>query len=626
MKRNRNIHRGLAALAIATLLALSPALLSAQEDDLSRAQEEDQRGMLLPQEQQQGAVFGERLEVNVVNVFVTVTDKDGNPMLGLPKEAFEIYEDGNPVEISNYYEVRSERWDKPVQQQLEERPPSGIPAPVPEIRPEEQRHVVVFIDNLHMEQRNRAEVFKGLRSFVAENIRTDDQVMLVSFYNQLEIAQGFTNSPGDIVAAIDKLEKVPAEGTRTENSRMQLIRDLEAIDLAPAQTAGPTGLSVAGMSSGAKVASSERRMYMAIDNLARETHNRGVRTISALRYMMSSMAGLPGRKMMIYVSDGLQIRPEEALFHAHYNRFQNAAEVYGFAIAVESPTTAVLRYDLTRDYQRLLEHAQANQVIFSAIDSAGRRRYTQGADRNIRDSDSYAIAEYSAAWDQRLDTLHEDNLHSPLQMVARGTGGAVMMGGRAYDDYFRSLKNNFDNYYSLGFMAPHAKEGNAHKIEVKVKADGARVYFQSAYLDKTWNDFLADRTVSDLVLGVGQNPLDIVVATDEPTPKDKKYLLPVAIFVPIRNLTLVPQGKEEVGNASIVLTVKDRNGNTTPPYTAPLAVRVPQDQVEAWSGRMAEAQINLLVDAGQQKIAVGVRDEVTGTMSTATTEVIVGHS
>ena len=44
--------------------------------------------------------------MRVVNVDVFVRDKDGNPVTGLTKDDFELYEDGKPIAITNFYEYK----------------------------------------------------------------------------------------------------------------------------------------------------------------------------------------------------------------------------------------------------------------------------------------------------------------------------------------------------------------------------------------------------------------------------------------------------------------------------------------------------------------------------------------
>src|SRR5258708_35235328 len=42
------------------------------------------------------------VDVNVVNVDVTVTDHRGKPVMNLTKNDFEIFEDGKPMTVSNF--------------------------------------------------------------------------------------------------------------------------------------------------------------------------------------------------------------------------------------------------------------------------------------------------------------------------------------------------------------------------------------------------------------------------------------------------------------------------------------------------------------------------------------------
>jgi hypothetical protein len=53
----------------------------------------------------QPALFVEQVDVNVVNVEVFVTDRQGNRVTGLGRDDFELFEDGEPVEITNVYAI-----------------------------------------------------------------------------------------------------------------------------------------------------------------------------------------------------------------------------------------------------------------------------------------------------------------------------------------------------------------------------------------------------------------------------------------------------------------------------------------------------------------------------------------
>src|SRR6266852_1703677 len=48
----------------------------------------------------------ETIEVRVTNVDVVVTDRQGNPVSGLTKDDFQLFENRKPQTITNFYEVR----------------------------------------------------------------------------------------------------------------------------------------------------------------------------------------------------------------------------------------------------------------------------------------------------------------------------------------------------------------------------------------------------------------------------------------------------------------------------------------------------------------------------------------
>src|SRR5713226_1979493 len=49
----------------------------------------------------------ERVNVSVINVDATVFDRSGKPVTNLTKDDFEIFEDGKPQKIANFYVIES---------------------------------------------------------------------------------------------------------------------------------------------------------------------------------------------------------------------------------------------------------------------------------------------------------------------------------------------------------------------------------------------------------------------------------------------------------------------------------------------------------------------------------------
>ena len=158
--------------------------------------------------------FEEVIDVNVVNVLATVLDKDGNPVYGLTREDFEVREDGELVEITNFFAVRQDKVVDSVTAEIERR--GWVITPPPVIEPTEARYLALVVDNAHIAKRNRKQAFQGVRDFVREQLTSYDQMMVVAIHDDYQVVQDFTSSPGDIVIAIDRLEDTVAEGLRNE--------------------------------------------------------------------------------------------------------------------------------------------------------------------------------------------------------------------------------------------------------------------------------------------------------------------------------------------------------------------------------------------------------------------------
>jgi len=83
--------RGLAIPLLATLILLPPLAAAGPPSAASPSPP--------------SGIFAESVDVQVVNVEVYVTDRDGKPVEGLQREDFALREDGKPVTLSNFYAV-----------------------------------------------------------------------------------------------------------------------------------------------------------------------------------------------------------------------------------------------------------------------------------------------------------------------------------------------------------------------------------------------------------------------------------------------------------------------------------------------------------------------------------------
>jgi VWFA-related protein len=533
--------------------------------------------------QQPGSVFVERVEVNVVNVEVFVTDKDGNPVRGLTADDFTVYQDGDQVPISNFYTVEETRPASPPPA-AEAAPAAPLPSPVVEKVPAEQRlHLLVYVDNFNIHPGNREQVLEELEGFLEKRTQSGDQVMLVTHNRSIDVVRPFTSDLQEIVSGLEEIQNSTANGMK-EQAREQMASRNIAIALRDPRTADS--------------APSYYQHYV------QETRANLLMSARAIESVVRSMAGLPGRKAFLYVSDGLPQRPGERLREQYFGA-----------------DTMSLTTDEGPLFDAIIHQANAQQVTFYTLDARG----SKGGATTVSAAYSGDTAETTVR--ANLDALETMNLQEPLIDMATITGGRSFLNTSNFDVAMDAMAEDFDVYYSLGFNARTPGDGKYHKIEVKVSRPGLNVRHRSGFLDKPQIELTGDRTLASLIVGLDKNPLGIQVDFAPAEKKgSKRYLLPVLVQIPIAGLTLLPNGANQEGQLRIFIAVQDEEGGVSPVQDVPFPVSIPTADYEQVRDRSVGFTTQLEIRPGNQRIAIGVFDESSGTESFASETVAVGKA
>lgn len=564
-------------LAVACLLAAAPPAVQAQAPNGDSPAARD------------GAVaqetFFDSLAVNVVNVDVYVTDKQGNPVTGLSREDFEITEDKRPVEVTNFYAVQGDR----------RRPRTTLPAPpagaapsaeppalAAEPIPEDQRlYLIVYLDNLFLKPFNRNKVIREVNRFLHFKLGPDDRVMLVTFNRTLRVAQPFTT---DTSLVIDEMERVEthsalAQQLSTER-RMAVDRIDKARDALDAQTYA--------------------------DNYAKSLHNDVLASLRGLKEVVGSLGGLPGRKAVLYVSEGLPMTAGEDLFALIDSRFGKTA----------STQLMANRYRVRRDFNELVAKANSNRVTFYTVDAAGNQSH-QSLSAEYGRSDASFI---------EVDFTDDINRRETLMVMAEGTGGRATLGTNNFTAGLEQMAADFDSYYSLGYVPAHQGDGRYHSIEVKVKRRGLQVRHRDGYRDKTLESRVSDGTLAALLYGAAVNPLEVSVSLGTPRPSDRqgRWLVPIEVRIPLARIALLPRGEERQGLLRVSVAVLDADGDTSIPAQEPFPISVPEAEMGLARDRFYTYTAELLMRKGSHQLAIGVVDEIGGESSFLREPVRVG--
>lgn len=127
------------------------------------------------QVEQEGEVFTLRKEVEEVTLHATVIDAKNRMVTNLDKNAFQVYEDGQPQAISSF-----RREDIPVS-------------------------LGILIDNSGSMRDKRAAVNQAAMNLIRHS-KPEDEIFVVNFHDEAYIDQDFTGDQGKLKEALEKIE------------------------------------------------------------------------------------------------------------------------------------------------------------------------------------------------------------------------------------------------------------------------------------------------------------------------------------------------------------------------------------------------------------------------------------
>src|SRR5207247_1586001 len=167
----------------------------------------------------------ETIDVKVINVDVVVTDKKGNAITGLTKDDFELFENGQPKLISNFYEVAGK---KALNVSLAPAGPDR-PADPPkeEISENLRRRIIFYIDNLSLMPFNRNRVFKEMKDFAKNILRPGDEAMIATFNRSMKIRMPFTRDPSAIQTTLDTIAGDSAMGLSNKSESRDVQKRIQ---------------------------------------------------------------------------------------------------------------------------------------------------------------------------------------------------------------------------------------------------------------------------------------------------------------------------------------------------------------------------------------------------------------
>jgi hypothetical protein len=258
--------------------------------------------------------------------------------------------------------------------------------------------------------------------------------------------------------------------------------------------------------------------------------------------------------------------------------------------------------------RQLTATANAARVTFYTVDAFGGRQEVRGG--SARTS---ADAELRASFQDSLGFLAAD------------TGGRALLNTIDLGSVMTPVFEDAGSYYSLAYPAPGRGAGELRRVEVRVRRQGVETRYRHAYENRSAETMLSQRLLAALWLGGGQNPLGVQLRpAGGATAIDGLYRVPLRIGVPLGSIVLVPGSAGREGRLTVFVTAEGEDGARTGIASAEVPVSVPEIDLATASEQLFGYEIQLTMKPGRQRLAIGVRDEGSATISVITHEIQVG--
>ena len=276
---------------------------------------------------QQPPTFTEEVEVRVMDLDVTVTDKSGRPVPDLKREDFTVKVDGKPVPIDYFARVDQGTIHAP---DLATASPDQVLAAYR--RGDEAfvpRHFLMYVDLGHLAPDGRKRALEGLRDLITR-MGPNDQGRVLMFDRRSKELTAWTSSKEELFAALTRIENAGVGMSRLLTER-QTLRDID--------TAGRRST----------------RAFLA-RQYAEQERAEVRQMLDDVGSQLSTLAPLAGKKAFLFVSGGFDFQPGYAM--ASY--------------ALGSPSLLALDVrNVSDELDQVVRRANASEITFYTVDARG---------------------------------------------------------------------------------------------------------------------------------------------------------------------------------------------------------------------------------------------------------------
>jgi len=410
---------------------------------------------------------GEKLTVNLVEVPVTVVDREGNPVRGLTKANFQLLDEGHSQEITAFDAIDFASKE-------------SVSAISP-LNPNARRSFMLLFDLAFSSPPSLKRAQEAARKFVAESVQPRDLVAVGSIQAErgFKLITAFTTDRDLVTSAInDPL-------SFKNNDPLQIANNTRTFEA--------THGTDTAMPAGGRAGMADEEFREMANNAAKQNEQfvrgRIEKQVSSLGTLASTLRAVPGRKQVVLLSEG---------FDPKYVRGRDVRDTGGTQNDITALDSGQYwkvdsdeRYGNTSSMKFLEEMGKvfrSSDVVLHAIDIQGVRVLNDVAGGT------------------------KFNSNDALYLLARPTGGEVFANSNNLNNEFGKMLHRQEVVYVLSFYAPSMKAGKLHNLSVKlVNVPGAKASYRLGYYE-TGGENAMERTLTNAEIVMNDIPQNGVMA------------------------------------------------------------------------------------------------------------------
>jgi len=466
----------------------------------------------------QPSKLSETVNVHLVEVPVTVVDREGNPVRGLQKENFEIFDQGKKRDVTVF-----DRVDFASADSLQKTSP---------LNPAARRSFLLLLDMSFSSPNGRAKAQEAAREFIAKTLTRRDlaAVATIDIEHGFRLLTSFTTDRNALVQAI-------ANPNAFVSGDPLQLGALDVFTAVLPETPGATQARNArdddALENVKDIARLEKRLS---DSYNRTRVERQMNLLSA---MARTLQAVPGRKQVVFMSEGfdaslVQGRDARAVDEAKDEMEQSTSGEYwkvDFDARFGSTTTMTL-------LDRMARFFRGSDVVLHAIDIQGLRVQND------------------------LQSGAKINSNEGLYLLAHSTGGSLFQNANNLSHDFDQLMRQQEVVYVLGFRASSDTPGKFHELKVKVKGlpAGSTVSHRGGYYEGGTGEGAMERTLTNAEVIMNDIPEDDVHIAALVAPMPGKSNGQVPVIVEMNGDDLARGAKSQVVKVDLYIYAFDEEG------------------------------------------------------------------